>query len=437
MRNHTTPLLKQLTSSGSRAPTAAIASGTSSVSFQIQNVPGAFEDMLNYVTAVLLRVTLNFDQAASGGSAVTWDKLFKGVSSAKVFSDLLGDTYSHINTRGPVLGHLIQVVAGGYRYPQPVRAQIAAADGDSVIELYLILPYSYECLANPMETAPWTGLFDGGEVEVIIAGSGVFDGDSTGAVLEGNTTVRAAMEYLPMQDKSVHVPCEWRERTVQGSTSEHELKNFGAGSGHRGTAPGAGLALLAQLTDATGIGLSGQDGADNITRFEFPERGQQSMFAPDLYYMVLNRMTRGRVGGITDGTTTVIHDGGGWPYTLAATPSGALNNAQALLFPIIMPGLDLMTSKVQRVIGDRNLHYGFTAEPSGTTKYVSWEFLEYNMDQLAVIAKAMGLDPDTQVPERKALKKVETSVKKLRYTRTKFVTPAPEDVEDDDLADAA
>jgi hypothetical protein len=171
------------------------------------------------------------------------------------------------------------------------------------------------------------------------------------------------------------------------------------------------------LTDATGIGLSGSDGVDAITRLDLPFRGQNSIDIVDPWFVTLRRQLGGRVGPISGLGTTIAHDGSGWPYTMAATPDNSLANSQALFFPMVMPGKNFETSKAQHIKGDITVNFGFASAPSGQSRFATLELYEYDVVQLEALTRAMGLDPDQVNPTKKAYNQ-SASKKQVRYTRT-------------------
>lgn len=420
MRNHSTPLYRQLSAAGTRSPSVTpSATDVSSVTFNLIGLPPVTQDMRNYVTAFCVKVTQTIDTDAAG-SAINFDQLYKGVSSMRIFSPLLGEPYQAAHTRGAVLGHFIQVLGAGYTYPQCARAQIpASTDADYTVDLYYVLPVSLEFLQKPHETSQYIGLYEQGELEVRIATTAAYDGDYAGAVTKSPCTLRAWLEYLPSPDNFIGVPFQFKEYVVPGSSTEFILRGVGGGSGLKGIAnEGCGLAALAWLTDATGIGLAGADGVDEINRIDLPFRSQQSVDIVDPLFSMLRRMLAGKRVGPISGVpaATPAHDGSGWPYTQAATPNNSLSNAQAMFLPLVMPGINFETSKAQHVKGDVSLNIGFGTVPSGSSRFVTLELLEFDVPQAEAITRAMGLNPDKVNPSKKAYNQ-SANAKKLRYTR--------------------
>lgn len=423
MKDHSTPLWRELTATGTES--IAITPGAATVpgAFNISGVPAATDNHRNYVQGFWGHLTIVVDPDAAG-SAISFDQLYKGMASWRVSSPLLGDVFSPTHTRGAVLGHIIQVLALGYQYPQPARAQIpASTDTDVTIDLFYWLPLSYEVLKKPHETAQWVGFFDGGTMEGVVDAATVYDADYAGAVTKTGT-LRAYVEYLPSPDAFLGVPCQWRERRVSGGGSQPIIRNVGGETSLTGIKPGCGLAGLFWLSDAAGIGLGGPDGVDNITSVEIPWRGQQLLRNVDPYFLALRRATRHRVGPIAGAGAAgaALHDGAGWPYTMAATPNGRPGaQASAMFWPIIFPGSEFETSKAQRASGDLPINMNVTAGISAEHRFVTWELLEYTDDQVGRMAVAMlGNEVGLYEPNRKALNDNNPDPAKLRYTRIMF-----------------
>lgn len=420
MRDHTTPIFKELTASGVESialtPGAAQQTGT----FNISGVPPVSGDMRNYATNFWGHTTTVFDPDAAG-NAVNWDKLYKIMASWRLFSPIMGEVFPHQQTRGSVLGHIVQVFAGGFRYPQPARTQLpASTDSDVTLDLFYCLPLSYECLIKPHETAQWVGFFDQGLLEGILDVSTVLDGDYAGAVIKATTALRSYVEMLPSSDTFLGVPVQWRERQITGGGTQPTLKGVGQETQLTGVEQGCGLAALLWLTDATGIGLSGPDGVDNFTQIEVPWRSQPLLKNLDPLFLVLHRATQHRVGPVAGTGTTIVADGSGWPSTMAVT-TGVDNrpaaDSQKLFLPIIFPGADFETSKAQRVRGDLVVNFNVTSAITNPHRFLSFELMEFDENQRARMWRAMGVDMNFHTEHRKAARKNSPAEGKLRYTR--------------------
>ena len=334
MRDHTTPTIQELTSTGSES--ASVTPGAAQVS-SVFNIAGL--DPVNalghrmYAQAFWLHMTTTFDPDAAG-SAVNHDKLPKVLASGRLFSPLLGEYFPAKMTRGPVLYHIIGVLASGYQYPQGARTQIpASTDTDVTIDLYFKFPLANEYLKKPHETSFWVGLFDQGALEASCEISTALDGDYAGAVLKTPTTFRAWVVTQASPDIYLGCPVQWRDREVTGGGTQPTLLNVGQETQLTGVKSGCGLAWLSWLTNATGIGMGGPDGTDNLTQVELPWRGQKNVRNLDPFFVALREAAGKRVGPIS-GIAAAVHDGGGWPFTMADTPSNRLAaSAQSMFLP--------------------------------------------------------------------------------------------------------
>src|SRR5689334_18498123 len=146
MRNYGIPQFLDLVPDGNASPTPVNGKPTL-VEFLIQAPKaGIGADVwpigLNYVIAG----DFTFDQAAAGGAAVEWEDwagfLFDHFD---VNIPLIGNTHPGDTFTGRVSKHLIEWVSSGYAYSDGARAQIAAADGDSGLVFYQVLPMAHEC----------------------------------------------------------------------------------------------------------------------------------------------------------------------------------------------------------------------------------------------------------------------------------------------------
>lgn len=422
MRNHTTPKIHELVSTGGGKNPSVTPSASSpqSVTFTMNSLPvGKDNRFWYYVTALNLKVSFTLDQPSSSGSAINADKLWKVLQSVQVQSPLLGQVFSHSNTRGAVLGNIIQPYGFGFG-ALPVRAQISSSDGDTTVTLYYRIPFAYEFLRKPHETSPWAGFLEGGTVEAKLDLTTVFDGDSTGAVIEAPTSMRAWLEMIPSPEAVIHTPIHWREHIIPGSTTKFVIQDLGSPDGLQGIdqSKGVGVAFLGMLTDATGIGLSGADGADNITQFDIPWRNQDRVECPDALYVAqfASMGPHKRPKGAS-------HDGGGFPYTIAATPQGNLNDAQALFVPLIVPGRDTETSKLQTVSGAKEVNFAFTSTPSGSARFVGCYFPVFDERYMQALAARMAPEASGQLVAKTLNKQVGGihGTGKLAYVRAKLV----------------
>lgn len=425
MFQNTTPLSYELTSTGGAKTIAITPATTAQVgTFVISGIDPKIGDNRNYLTRLYPHLLLTLDTDGAG-SAVNWDQLYKGINSVELVSPVLGTVFPHKHTTGATLGHFIGFIGNGYLYPTGARTQIPTnTDADYTIDLFYILPIASECLADPMETAQWAGFFDGGTVEMIVGTTTVYDGDYAGAVIKAPTTLRCTAETMPSPKEFIGIPNQWRNRQIAGGGSSPVLKNVGGETSLNGISPGAGIAGLFWLSDATGIGLGGPDGVDNFTQLTETWRGQKVTQNLDPLFFALRNLSERNsthVGGI--GASTPLNDNAFWPSTMAATGTGADGrpsaNAQQMALPLVAPGRKTMTSKVQRVLGDLQVDFGVTTAITNPHQFLTWELLEYTENQVAAMA---ALARFRGVAKRKTIGSgAGATESNLRYTAIEFV----------------
>ncbi len=408
------------------APSAAITPGAAAqpATCTIANLPPQTGDFKNYLAGVQNHLNIVFDPDAAG-SAVNADKLGKVMQSFEMVSQTLGTIFPAAHTRGVVLYHLIQILGRGYRAPYGYgRTQLpASTDTDVTLDLFYWLPVAHDFLLKAQETAQWVGFYDAGTVTQTVDISTVLDGDYAGAVLKTGT-LRAQAHYFPSPDNSIGVPVQWRERVVVGGGDSPLLQNVGIETQLNGVLPGCGIAAMAWLSDATGIGLGGPDGVDNFTQVEMPWRGFKLVRNLDGLFQELKSLVRGRgpspVSGI--GATTPINNDAGWPFTMAATVDNRpASNSQALFLPLVMPGDQLETSKVQSVRGNFvAANFGTTSAITGAHRIVTCELMEFESGFLIDLATKAGFS-GIGVPKEIRQGNVGPGESgKLRYVRTMF-----------------
>jgi hypothetical protein len=390
MRNHTTPKIFELNSTGGKNPSLTPGAQAQTATFLMQNVPvGKDGKFWYYALALVIKLVVTFDQAAMGGSVVNADKLWKVLQSVQVQCPLLGQLFLHGNTRGAVLGNIIQYLGYGYN-ALPVRPQIAAADGDTTVTLYYRVPFAYEFLRKPHETAPWGGFLENGTVEVKLDVSTVFDGDSTGAVIKAPTNLRAWLEMIPSPEPVIHTPVHWREHLTPGGGTKHTILDMGSADGLQGidTSKGVGIAALLNLGNPTGLGLGGSGAVNNILSFDIPWRDQDRVDVPEatLVAMAAHMGNQRRAKPAAPVTT----DSAGFPNDIAQANSTGNNdpvfNADGMFLPLIVPGRDLETSKLQSQAGAREMNFTYTATPAGQSRFLGMYFPVFDEQYMLSLA---------------------------------------------------
>lgn len=423
MQHQTTPNFTELTSVGGSktvplVPTAAAQSGK----FVISGVAPRVQDMRNYMVRFWPHTQFQITTDAAG-DAVSWDKLAKAVQSTEVVSPVMGVPFPHFHTQGATLFHLISVIALAYEYPQPGRFQIPANTATSyTIDQFNVVPVANEFLLDPMETAQWTGFYDSGTIETLVAPNNIFDGDYAGAVVDGTTTLRCLAESIPSPREFIGVPFQWRRRQISGGGSSPLLKNVGGETSINGIAPGAGLAGLYWNTDVEGIGLGGGSDVSNILSVSMEWRGLKNIQNLDGFFHYARLAQEKRTSPISNGTAAPLGDYANWPRAADGAYVGRPSQDPAQMFlPLITPGRKLHTSKVQRVLGDLQVDFTSTTPLTNAHEFMTLELLEWTEDQANAMA-TLGLFQGS-ADRKNATGKAGTD-SNFRYTAIEFTEAA-------------
>lgn len=423
MRDHTTGQFVDLLYPAN--PTASITPGSTvqQATATIAGLPPVTGKFKNYARGIQNHLNIVADPDA-GGNAVSADKLGKIMSSFEVTIPTFGTIFPAQHTRGAVAYHVIQLFGLGYRAPWSYgRTQIpASTDTDVTLDLYYWLPIAHDCLAKGHETSQWVGFYQDGTVQQNVDISTVLDGDYAGLVTKTGT-LRTQFHYFPSPDDFIGVPVQWRERVITGGGDSPLLQNMGSDTGLVGVEGNSGIAAMLWLTDATGIGLGGPDGVDNFTSIEMPWRGQKQVKNLDGFFQELLDRMPNRVGPVSGvGASTPINNGAGWPFTMDATNNNRPStNTQALFLPLVVPGEDNETSKVQTVAGTfPAFNSTSTTTPSASHRIVTMELMEFKADMLLSLAQRAGFSGEGRSKELRTSEIASGESGKLRYTRTVF-----------------
>lgn len=394
MRNHTTPSFYELISQQGKNPSITPGAAPVAVQFLMNNLPTGKDGRLwYYCTAIVVKLTVRIHQLSTGDAAITADQLWQIVQSVNVQCPILGQLFTHQNTRGSVLGNLIQYAGFGFnRAPVSTALAVNESPTDYDRTLYFRIPFAYEFLCKPHETSPWNGFFEGGTVEVKIDSNTVLGSVSAGATITTPCNLRCWMEYIPSPETVIHTPCHWREHQTPGNSTKMIIQDMGSPDGLQGIdqSKGVGIAHLLYLMNPEGLGLLGSTTADNIISYDIPWRDQQRVDIPDapflakMAHMGNNRLAPGVAAAVDFGNGGQ----GGDPYAFAGNPQGDLNDESAMYFPLVASGRDLETSKLQTVAGAKESNYTFGSDgtPSGINRFIGQYFPVFDEQFMQALA---------------------------------------------------
>jgi len=347
--------------------------------FKIEGFAGHVGGAWQRATAICGRLRTVLDQPAAGSSTINADQLPRVIGGLEILSDTFGTLLTKETGTGPVLKHLIEFVGQGYAYGDYPRAQIAAADGDTTVDLYFCYPFAQLYLKRPHDTTPWVGWLNKTVINFSLAVSTALDGVSTGAVLKASTTLQMWLDYHLDQDLELTTLPYWQQYTRSANGNTIMLENIGAAKGLKGVEPFSRILGVFEHTDQAGMG--GPDGADNLTEFYCPALGIQRLVNVDSLFRAYRAYAIRRSAVVGGNGTSALHNGAGNPETMAATPSATLSSATAMYIPIRAPSADLEVTKAPKLRGDLEITQRYTTTPSsGTHRFTFLELKQYTKD---------------------------------------------------------
>lgn len=365
MWNFPLPQSQDIKSDGKIQQTLTPGATEVSVDYKIQSTKSGVANDYKRVAAICGRLRTTFDQAAAGGSVVNWDELFRVIGALPIDSPIFGQIIDHDSSIGPVLKHLIEFTGGDYRYAEGARAQIPAADGDTVVDLYFSFPFAQKNFSRPADFMPWLGWLENTICRFTLATSTTIAAVSTGAVIKATTNVQMWLDYVVAKDvDAVSLPY-WRmfRQSASGGTTVL-LANIGANDGWKRMQEWIRLAGLFLLSSNAGMG--GTDTTDNITAFQCARLEIDRVENVDSLVRRYKAMIGGHAGPYTGiGTSNApTHDGAANPETMAATPNSTLNSSTLMYLPLLAAGRQTQMTKLPKWKGDLELAFGFTTPPS-------------------------------------------------------------------------
>jgi hypothetical protein len=396
--------------SGGDVQTIDVTSGNLTASFSLGNLIAKVGREWAYATKIRLLIRTQIDQPAMSGVALNADQLYRVLSSIQLKSDDLGTIYGPGDLSGPALGLIAQVISNRYAFPFQLRAQIAAADGDTAVVIPIEIPIAHMCFMKGHQTGIWNGwLRNGGELQVNLAASTWPAVVSTGAAAEATTDVRATLVYTLEPEARPPVIWHWRTRDTAASETKHTIRNMNQGSGIKGATGAGKLAFLAWLSDQNGLG--GADGVDEIRRVYPRDRGQDSHNIGAPFYGASDYL----YDFVSETRSHNIYPpdlGAGYPFAQGTAVNGSPNVATALYLPYFWPdpqGQEV--SKCQEWSGEYYVEHEYGTVPTIVSKWLSLEQSYMNPEQEAYLMDRMGLPPSRgfiSVPKVKTMKAART-----------------------------
>lgn len=314
---------------------------------------------------IMTKNVVTLDQAASGGSAINWDELFRINGSFSTNLPKFGLMHDPTVFTGPVAKHIAEFFALGYSYCDVARVQISASDGDTTVTLYTFLPFTNETLEDPEAFWIWVGWMREMELIFTVAAASAIAAASTGAVVKAPCTLTAWLECYVSPQLALPAISQWNKYTTTAANNQTLalVQKMGmTGNGINDVEERS--RLLALLEVMSPLGLGGASTGDLFTSFSCPELSQDQTNNIDGFLTSFRSaiQKRGNPGSLSASIAT--HDGAGGLHTLAATPNGSLFSSTLKFIPWRYAPLNGRIEYAPKVYGDLTLNRGFTSPPS-------------------------------------------------------------------------
>lgn len=273
-----------------------------------------------------VKVSTTFDQAASGGSAVNADQLPCIIKSFRYSNqDAFGVMMDDQVYTGARAKNIIERVANGYENYGWDRAQIASSDGDSTVTMYYKLSFGTANVdVGPEAFYHWLGWHKNGILDVTLDLSTAVAQFSTGAVIKSNTIISAEVMPVSLRNPPLPLLSAWKQYLppVVSAGNAITLRNFGDPQSLKNASKQVRVATIVELMNV--LGLGGASTADTITTFWSDQLNQPKCENLDFLMQEFRDLIGGHNGSAN------LHDGAGFPQTMAATPNGSIQVATLL-----------------------------------------------------------------------------------------------------------
>jgi hypothetical protein len=347
------------------------------VEFTVQAPKAGVDGNWPLAMNIMVKTSIVVDQPSSGGSTLELDETTVIMDSYNVNSPLLGLTHPRDTYTGPIAKNIAEFFSAGFTSSDGGRIQVAAADGDTTLVLYQLLPFAHEAFERPHHFAPWLGWLNATKINAYVAASTAIASFSTGAVTKTPCTVSCWIEYVVSSELIMPGFAQYHLYETPASGGTTALVNgIGTQNGMADVKDGCRLAMLLELMSINGMG--GATTADNVTSVNIPQLGLDQTFNVDSFFSAFRRAIGGHRGSIAASVTEPYTDRSGPPNIVATDVLTNLNAAGALYIPWRFPGRDQQITKLLRFFGDLKVTRSFTSVPSsGKHRFVTCELREF------------------------------------------------------------
>jgi len=362
---------------GASAVSVTPGAAVQAVEFTVQAPKAGVDGNWPLAMNIMVKTSIVVDQPASGGSTLEVDETVNVIDSYNVNSPLLGLTHPRDTYTGPIAKNIAEFFSAGYTSSDGGRVQVPAADGDTTLVLYQLLPFAQENFERPHHFAPWLGWLNATKINAYIAASTAIGTYSTGAVTKTPCTVSCWIEYVVSSELLMPAFAQYHlyETPASGGTTA-TVQGIGTQNGMADVKDGSRIAMLLELANVNGMG--GATTADVYTSINIPQLGMDQTFNIDSFFSAFRRAMGGHKGSIAASATVPYTDRSGPPNIVATDVLTNLNAAGALYLPWRFPGRNQQITKLVRFFGDLKRTSSFSTVPSsGKYRFVTCELREF------------------------------------------------------------
>jgi len=214
-----------------------------------------------------------------------------------------------------------------------------------------------------------------------------------------SVVLRAWLEVVPTRKIWIPGLFGFRQYAQGGGVVNFRMEGLGSAQGLSVAEQGCALGGIWMLTDATGVGLGGSDGADNVIGVQSEDLDLPNLVHVPTLFDLLERQIDGHPGG-EGGMATLSQNR--WPYAQNETVWTGGRVDMAYLLPLRMPARGQQLSRLRRFNGEQRdvrVKYSFTSTPSGEMKHGTLEFykarpeLEQRVRDIYKIPSTWGTAP--------------------------------------------
>jgi hypothetical protein len=376
LKNHTG--LRPFVLSGDQGEEPAFVHGRT-FKFFTKDLPTSMGRLATYLIGFLVTVEGDYtkeDNESSPEYLDWYDVAAAMFESVELKNSLLGKPISHNYFKGELF-RLFGFVGNGMKSPVPHPPPLFNSSVAQTAVPSWFIPASALLGMKGHHTSQLACLYDGATFEVKTQAAGVYPGLT---IANGKLRVTAILNAEPEIRLGPGTQFVRYASTIAASGTKHQIEALGNTSSFQGHEPGAGIAMLAWLSNRRKLGGSFTN-AYNLEYVNAPFRGlDQLIHLEGLYADWLGACEFGspHINWHSACANGVPGDGGPWQETGGLYAPWYYGKTYGLrdaeFVPLISPKRYMETSKMQSVEGSVDVHAKSTASFSGDDVFVSLQY---------------------------------------------------------------